>query len=469
MGSITRRRFLGASAAGAASMLFARRGACADRPRPNILFFLTDDQRADILGCAGHPILKTPVIDRVAAQGMRFSNAFVTTPICAASRASILTGLHERTHGYTFGTPPLDASLASASYPARLKEAGYRTAFIGKFGINMDLPAESLFDTSVLRERPFRIDGRHIDELNAEEAIRFLEAQSASQPFCLSLSFSSSHADDGNFEDHYPCIDAVKGMYEDVEMPLPRLRDPAIFEAQPKFLQESLNRVRYFWRWDTPEKYQKNMRAYFRMLSGVDLLMGRILDTLEKQGLAKNTVVVYAGDNGYYMAERGFAGKWSHYEESLRIPLIVQDPRVPKGLGGLVCDAIALNIDLAPTFLDFAGVAVPAGYQGKSLMRWCFGEDPRDWHNSFFCEHRMEHPQIPKWEGLRTRKVKYACYYEQQPPYEFLHDLIADPDELTNLAGEASHAELLARMRAECSAASAALLKQRPPKKETAG
>jgi arylsulfatase A-like enzyme len=469
MPPITRRTFLGSSAAGAASVLFARQASCEQWPRPNILFFLTDDQRADILGCAGHPILKTPAIDGIAARGVRFSNAFVTTPICAASRASILTGLHERTHGYTFGTAPLDASLAKASYPARLREAGYRTAFFGKFGIDMDLPAAALFDESILRERPFRIDGRHIDELNADAAIQFLEAQSEAQPFCLSVSFSSSHADDGNFEDHYPCIDAVKGMYEGMEMPLPRLSDPSIFEAHPQFLRESLNRVRYFWRWDTPEKYQKNMRAYFRMLSGVDLLIGRVLEALEKKGLAEKTVVVYAGDNGYYMAERGFAGKWSHYEESLRIPLIIHDPRLPKGFEGQVCDAIALNIDLAPTFLDLAKLKVPADYQGKSLKTWCYGEEPEGWHHSFFCEHRMEHPQIPKWEGLRTRNAHYACYYEQQPPYEFLHDVMADPDALTNLAGDPSHAGLLARMRAECTAASAALLKQRPPKKETAG
>ncbi len=113
-------------------------------------------------------------------------------------------------------------------------------------------------------------------------------------------------------------------------MPLPRLNDPAIYESQPDFLKKSINRQRFFWRWDTPEKYQTNMRAYFRMLSGIDHVVGRLVTELEKQGLADNTVIIYTADNGYYLGDRGFAGKWTHYEQSLRVPLIVYDPRLPQ-------------------------------------------------------------------------------------------------------------------------------------------
>jgi arylsulfatase A-like enzyme len=454
MPSITRRSFLGSSAAGAASVLFARRAACAKRPRPNILFFLADDQRADVLGCAGHPILRTPNIDQLARGGVRFANSFVTTAICAASRASILTGLHERTHGYTFGTPPVHALHAAQSYPALLREAGYRTGFFGKFGIQMDSPPEALFDTFEMRDQPYWQSGRHIDELNAEGAIRFLTRHDARQPFCLSVSFSSPHANDGDFENHYPCIDAVKGMYEDQLMPQPRLNDPEIFERHPEFLRNSMNRIRYHWRWDTPEKYQKNMRAYFRMLSGVDLLIGRVLEALAVQGLADNTVVVYAADNGYYMAERGFSGKWSHYEESLRVPLILRDPRLPAARQGKVCEAMTLNLDLPATFLALGGVAQPDTYPGRSLVAWCAGEPPSDWRTSFFCEHRMNHPDIPKWEGVRDTRYVYARYYEQDPVYEFLHDLQTDPDELVNLAGDPEHAAMLSHFRTQCTAMS---------------
>src|SRR5690606_33831358 len=141
-----------------------------------------------------------------------------------------------------------------------------------------------------------------------------------------------------------------------------------IFERHPEFLQTSMNRERYFWRWDTPEKYQTNMRAYFRMISGIDHAIGRVLDELERLGLAENTIIVYAADNGYYMGNRGFAGKWSHYEESLRVPLIVCDPRLPADRRGKVVEAMALNIDLAPTFLAYAGATIPENYQGRSLV-----------------------------------------------------------------------------------------------------
>lgn len=141
------------------------------------------------------------------------------------------------------------------------------------------------------------------------------------------------HAEDDNKtpgqKGHFPVIDAVKDMYQNVEIPAPRLRDPTIFENLPEFLRKSMNRERYFWSWDTPGKYQQNMRAYFAMISGVDLMISRVLDKLSSQGVADNTVIIYASDNGNYMGERGLAGKWSHFEQSLRIPLIIHDPRLP--------------------------------------------------------------------------------------------------------------------------------------------
>ena len=462
---ISRRRFLramgGAAAAVAAGPAWA--ATSGEKPkRPNILFFLVDDQRNDTLGCAGHPILKTPTVDRLAGDGVRFTNAFVTTSICAASRASIFTGLCERTHGYTFGTPPIRAEHTAGSYPALLRKAGYYTGFLGKFGVGVTKNARGqMFDVyrphgrgPYFKKLP---DGtlRHETELAGDRAIEFLDAAPTGKPFCLSVSFNAVHAEDGDKRPgigHYPWPKAVDGMYEDVEMPPPRLSEPEVFASQPEFLKKSLNRQRFFWRWDTPAKYRTNLRAYFRMISGVDRTIGRVLAALKARGLAENTVVIYTGDNGYYMGQRGFAGKWSHYEESLRVPLIVHDPRLARKRRGQTVSRMALNIDLPATMLALAGVGVPKHYQGKPLLDLLEGREPKDWRTDFFCEHLMNHKGLPKWEGVRDERYVYARYFEQKPVYEFLHDLRTDGDERKNFAADPGHADVLKRMRARCDA-----------------
>jgi len=232
-----------------------------------------------------------------------------------------------------------------------------------------------------------------------------------------------------------------------MDIPLPRLNDPAIFENHPDFLKTSMNRKRYFWRWDTPEKYQKNMRAYFRMLSGIDHVIGKIRGELEERGFADNTVIIYMGDNGYYMGDRGFAGKWSHYEQSLRVPLIVYDPRLSASKRGKLRDEMALNIDVPATMLQLAGVEIPPGYQGSSVVSLVKGKSVQGWRKDFFCEHLMDNPDIPKWEGVRGERYIYARYFEQEPVYEFLHDLETDPDQLVNLVSDPQHNEILTRMQ----------------------
>jgi len=429
--------------------------------RPNVLFFLIDDQRNDTLGCAGHPVIKTPNVDQLAAAGVRFENMFVTTSICAASRASIFTGMTERTHGYTFGKPPVCKKHIAESYGAQLRAAGYRTGHIGKFGVNMEGGRASIaemFDVfNPLNRHPYlhkMPDGslRHESERCGDFAEEFIASQPEDKPFCLQVSFNAVHAEDGDKRPgvgHYPWPKAVDGMYEDIPMAPPRLGDPAIFDALPKFMQDSMNRDRWYWRWDTPEKYETNMRAYFRMITGVDRVIGRVLKKLEAEGLADNTIVIYTGDNGYYMGDRGFAGKWSHYEQSLRVPLIIYDPRLPEEKRGRLVEPMSLNIDLPATILDIAGVDVPADYQGHTLMPVVRDEatdaKPR---TDFFCEHLMGHAAIPKWEGIRDQRYVYANYFGQNPPQEFLHDLKTDPDQLKNLAADPAMAEVLQKLRA---------------------
>lgn len=449
---LTRRQAIGTLSG--AALTAAGCGEAPPAAPPNIVFFLIDDQRNDTLGCAGHPIVRTPNVDSLAREGVRFTNAFVTTPICAASRASIFTGLVERTHGYTFGKPPVSPEHLANGYPALLHDAGYRTGFCGKYGINPR--QEQHFDEyEEINRNPYfheQADGslRHETELCADFAENFVAK--SDRPFCLSISFNASHAEDSDHRPaigHFPSPRAVDGMYEDIAMPAPRLADAKFRDALPDFLKEtSLNRERYFWRWDTPEKYEANLRAYFRMLSGIDGAIGRVRAALEAAGVADNTIIVYMADNGYMMGDRGMAGKWNHYEQSLRVPLIVHDPRVEQSQEFRTDDAMALNIDLAPTFLEWAGADASPQHQGHSLASHVRNEPVTEWRNDFFCEHLMEHEQIPKHESVRGNRYVYARYFEHN--YEFLHDLETDPDEVVNLADDPAHTATLNEIRARC-------------------
>jgi arylsulfatase A-like enzyme len=422
--------------------------------RPNVIFFLSDDQRADFLGCAGHPILQTPVIDHLAAEGVRFENAFVTTSICAASRATLFTGQWERTHGFTFGTPPIAEATGLLSYPVVLREAGYRTGFIGKFGVKVHAGAtDAMFDyfTPLGRRVTELPDGttQHFTEEVGVRAVEFLQGCDKEQPFCLSVSFNAAHASDGDKVNHYPYPETEAGLYEDVTIP-PPLVSTDFWEELPPFFQDGMHRDRWFWRWDTPEKYQRNVKAYYRMITGLDRVMGEILEEVEELGRGDNTVVIFMGDNGYYKGSRGFAGKWSHYEESLRVPLVIYDPRLPREKRGRVLDPIALNVDVAPTIIDLAGETTPEIYQGDSLVPLLYDRPIDQWRNDFFCEHLMNNPRIPKYEGVRGERYVYARYFEQTEEGEFLHDLQEDPSQLLNYVDDPEYLEILGEMRLRC-------------------
>ncbi len=424
--------------------------------RPNILFFFTDDQPHDALGSAGHPILETPHLDRLAEQGVRFSHAFVSTSICWVSRATVLTGMWSRSHGRPQQIDVVTDEAASTMYPKLLHEAGYRNGFFGKWHAKMPRgfdqsryfdQYENIFRNPYFKEQP---DGtlRHETDLIGDRAVAFLRSQPADQPFCLHLWFNAPHAEDGDRRPgigHFPWPPSQDGQYEDVAIPLPRLHDPAIYESQPSFLKNSLNRERFFWRWDTPEKYETNMRAYFRMLSGIDAVVGRVRDELESLGLADNTVIVFSSDNGFYLGNRGFAGKWSHYDESVRVPLIIYDPRLPGAKRGRVEPRFAINADLAATFLDLAGLEPPERYEGPSLMPLVYDQEVA-WRDDVFLEHLLEFgPRIPKWDGVRGQRYVYAHYFEYD--FEFLHDLQTDPDQLENLIDDPAYGDVVEQLR----------------------
>lgn len=425
--------------------------------QPNIIFFLADDQRDDTLGCAGNTIIQSPTLDRLAGQGVRFENTFCQVPICAASRATLFSGLTQRTHGFNFREPPIAAEYVATSYPVMLKNAGYRIGFAGKYGMSFEqngLRRQFDFIKHITRN-PFmkkQKDGslRHETDLCADAAIKFIQSTPEGKPFCMSVSFNATHAEDKDHRPgfHFQWPESADGLYEDVEIPAPELADEKYFQAMPEFLQAKggLLRERFFWRWDTPEKYQTNMRAYYRMITGIDNAIERVLKVLEAKGLDQNTIIVYSADNGFMRGDRGTAGKWNHYEQSLRIPLIVYDPRLPEGQRGRVVSQLVSNVDLPATFVDLAGVDIPEVYQGHSLLPLMEGEAPADWRQDVFTEHMFI--RFNDWHSVRSERYKYASYYEEEGgPYEVLFDLEKDPTEFTNLANNPEYASVLRKMR----------------------
>lgn len=424
--------------------------------QPNIVFFFTDDQTTSTIGCYGNEVVQTPNIDSLARRGTRFSNAFVSHSICWVSRTTILSGLTGRSYG-TPGNPELARPDAvNELYSDLLRDAGYRTGYFGKWHAKMPkgYKREAHFDQfEAIGRNPFykpQPDGslRHETELIVDRGIEFIQSHPKGKPFALNMWFNACHAEDGDRRPgigQFPWPKAVDGMYEDAVITEPRLGDVKIFDALPDFLRTSIGRERFFWRWNTPQKYDTNMRSYYRMVSGIDGAIGRFIKALDEAGLADNTIIVYSADNGYYMGNRGLAGKWSHYEESLRVPMIVMDPRAAKSEQGKVSDAIALNLDLPATFLQWAGVDVPERYQGRSLQPIVDGRTPQDWRTESFHEHFAVRSRIPAFEGIRNEQYKYVRYFDHD--HEFLHDLKNDPDELVNLVGDPKHQEVLQAMR----------------------
>lgn len=429
--------------------------------RPNIVFFFADDQRNDTLGCAGHSIVKTPNIDRLAKQGVLFENCLVSHSICWVSRTTILSGLTARSFGSDTVADLAKESAVETLYSDLLRDAGYRTGYYGKWHAKMPRgyrPNEHFDEFEKIGRNPFfkkMDDGstRHETEVIVDRGIDFIKNRPNDQPFALNLWFNASHAEDNDKRPgigHFPWPRAVDGMYDNIQVPPPRLNDPNIFDSQPNFLKQSINRERFFWRWDTPEKYQTNIRAYYRMISGIDHAMGRFLEVLKAEGLDKNTIIIYSADNGYYLGDRGFAGKWSHYEQSLRVPLIIYDPRQPDEIRGRVVSQTALNLDFPPTFLDWADAEVPERYQGRSLVPIVNGNADQDWRTETFHEHLAVRTRQAAFEGIREGRYKYVRYFDETPAYEFLHDLKTDPDELVNLAVDPKYKDELTRLRIRC-------------------
>lgn len=440
---------------------------CAQSAKPNIIFILTDDHRWDALGVAGNQIVRTPQMDALATYGTYFKNAFSTTPICAASRASILTGLYERTHAYTFQKPVLQKPYAQLIYPKLLKESGYHVGFYGKLGVLMD-SAALYFDKAEFYDRGTWGDRRgyfykrigrdtvHLTRYTGHQAIEFIKSAPTDKPFCLSLSFSAPHGHD-NSKEQYFWQSTSDSLYADVRIPEPLLSDDAYFTRLPKEVQRGFNRVRWKWRFDTPEKYQNMVKGYYRMITEIDQEIGKIREQLNKKGIAENTIIIVMGDNGYFLGDRQLADKWLMYDMSIRVPLIVYDPRVKKRT---IIEEMVLNIDVPKTILDMAGVAIPKSYQGQSLLSFMGKSSGKLNRSAVLIEHLWPNPDIPSSEGIRTDRWKYFRYRFIKAPEE-LYDLKQDPLETNNLAGQKKYTKILEQLRKQADALSATYTREK--------
>jgi len=462
MKQVNRREFLSLAAGGSAAAMMplagcgsalARRGAAAKR-QPNIIFLLTDDHRADAMGCAGNTIIQTPNMDALAANGIRFTNAFVTTSICASSRASIFSGQWTRRHGIDNFRRNFPPEELAQTYPMLLRDAGYRIGFIGKYGVgpNKELPVDKYdywkgFAGQGKYENKDE-DGnyKHLTQIMGEQAIEFLQDCPEAQPFCLSVSFKAPHVQDRDPR-QFIYDRAYENLYKDITIPTPETVDPRYFQALPEFLQTSEARRRWEIRFPNPQKFQESVKGYYRLITGVDVVIGKIRDELRRLNLDDNTVIMLTGDNGFYLGEYGLAGKWFPHELSIRVPLLVFDPRADRRRRGVTLDQMALNVDIAPTILELAGLNVPQQMQGRSLVPLLRGRKPK-WRTDFFYEHLFEHKTIAKSEALRTQRWKYARYVDFD--YEELYDLDNDPAETINLAKDDRYQGILKSLRKHC-------------------
>jgi len=424
------------------------------KKRPNIIFLLTDDQRWDTMVCAGNPIIQTPNMDAMANEGVRFTNAFVTTSICASSRASIFSGQWTSRHKIEDFNTHFSPDALAQTYPMLLHRAGYRIGFIGKYGVGpeKDLPVDK-YDywrgfpgQGTYEHKDENGNYKHLTQIIGEQAIEFLWGCSKDRPFCLSVSFKAPHVQD-NDPRQFVYDRAYKDLYKDTVIPMPEKADLHYFEALPEFLRTSEARRRWEIRFSTPEKFQESVKSYYRLIFGVDLVIGKIREQLKQLDFDNNSILILTGDNGFYLGEYGLAGKWFPHEESIRVPLVVFDHRAGKKLSGRSLDQVVLNVDIAPTILELAGVKPPEQMQGRSLVPLLKGKKP-EWRTEFLYEHPFEHKTIAKTVAVRTQDYKYARYTDYD--YEELYDLKLDPGETINLAKDEKYKKTLESLRNHC-------------------
>lgn len=462
-------------------------GRTAKQQRPNILFVLTDDQPVSEMSCYGNTILHTPNMDRLAAEGARFTNCFVTNSLCAPSRASMLSGCYSHITGVRGNSESpgsvekIDPTLPT--YPKALQKAGYHTGAIGKWHLQSDpvgfdysciLPGQGIyFNPEFIENGKTRTIQGYVTDITTDLTLNFLEKHgNGPEPFCLLYSHKAPHRPFKPAPRH-------EKLFEDVEIPHPATYDDDY--ATRKIAKEAVDmRFDVSLAGDYPDLpknlsaaerknwlFQRFVKDHHRAVYGVDENLGRVLRYLDQHGLAENTLVLYTSDNGFFLGEHGWYDKRFMYEPSLRLPLLVRYPKL--GIRGKVPTEMVLNIDLAPTILDFAGVPVPDSMQGRSLRPILEGNSPKDWRNSIYYEYYenswltlknqkpnpndpnsqyLTHHRVVPHRGVRTERHKLIQYYGEGDYWE-MFDLAQDPHELNNIYGNPNYSSITENLKRE--------------------
>jgi len=422
-----------------------------NQQRPNIIFILIDDQRYDFLSFLDHPWIETPHIDALAAQSMYFDNAFVTTSLCSPSRASIITGQYAHAHQVMDNDTPLPPDIPT--FPKELQEAGYHTAFVGKWhmGGDNDMPRPG-FDhwVSFKGQGPYNdptlnVDGERIDregyttDLLTEYATAYITEKAESDtPYFLYLSHKAIH------EPFTPAHRHV-GRYNEVEIPAP---DEVFALTDSNYADKPLWLRRQRKSWHGAERdfgiqdygdYQHFFHLYSEAMLAVDESVGLLTQTLQELGQLDETVIIYYSDNGYMIGEQGLIDKRVMHEPSIRVPAFVHYPEVitaPQRKEEMI-----LNLDIGPTILELAGVLPPSSMHGRSFAPMLYNE-PMIWRSDFLYEYFIDPNavQTPTILGLRTERYSYMTYQGVWDVYE-LYDLETDPTQQHNLLGHIEYGQ----------------------------
>ena len=446
---------------------------------PNILFIMSDDHASHAISAYGSRINQTPHIDRIAAEGMRFDNCFCTNSICTPSRAAILTGTYNHVNGVTTLSTHLDGRLLN--YPKVLKEYGYQTAVIGKWHLGHGgihdptgfdywdvLPGQGLYhDPEMIRMGERTKRSGYATDLITDYSLDWLRGRDRDRPFCLMVHHKAPHRS-------WEPDDRHADMYEDADIPEPETfnddysnRARAAAAARMR-VESDLNAEDL--KGPVPEglspeeekswKYQRYIKDYLRCIASIDDNVGRLLDYIDEEGIAEDTIVIYTSDQGFFLGDHGWYDKRFMYEESLRMPFLIRYPRVVAP--GTVNGDMILNVDFPATFLDCAGVEVPPSFQGRSFRSLLKGETPADWQTSMYYRYWMHgaHHNVCAHYGVRTLRYKLIYYYgdplgqegavgpNMRPEWE-LFDLEEDPRELNSVYADPDYADVVNELKAE--------------------
>lgn len=463
--------------------------------RPNILFIMTDDHAAHAMSCYGSRINKTPNLDRIARDGMRFDSCFCTNSICTPSRAAILSGTYNHINGVTTLSTMMDNELQT--FPKLLQKAGYQTAIFGKWHLGQGpkhcptgfddwavLPGQGYYhNPTFIFKGPDGGEKKmvqgYVTDIITDMSLNWLDARDSEQPFCLLCHHKAPHRPWYSDEKH-------AGMFLNEDIPEP----DTLFDdyagrakaAEAAAMRVGIHMTSTDLKCELPDEmseedlrrwgYQRYIKDYLRVVQSVDDNVGRMLDYLDEKGLAEDTLVIYTSDQGFFLGDHGWYDKRFMYEESLKMPFLVRYPR--EVTPGSVNDDIVLNIDFASLFLDLADIPVPEDFQGRSLRPLIKGGTPSDWRETMYYRYWMNkaHHNVAAHYGIRTKKYKLIYYYydscdqpETEPdlfignadvmsldhfePEWELFDLENDPAEINNLVSDQAYTEVLKELKDE--------------------